>query len=493
MEAIFSEPKGMLADRWVMIKHRGRRGMPQEFPTPSWVHDAVFYQIFPERFANGDTQNDPPDTVPWASPPGPDTFMGGDLKGLLEHLDYLANLGISAIYLNPIFSAQSNHKFDHRDYKQVDPHFGSNQLLKVLVDECHSKGIRVILDISQNHCGRDFFAFADVVQKGAASKYTQWYHIESFPVSGPEKPNYKSWWGIGSLPEFNNENQEVRAYFWDVTRYWMEEVGVDGWRLDVANEVSHEYWCEWRALVKGINPDAYIVGEIWGDGTPWLQGDNFDAVMNYVWRDLVVDFFAERSMTASKFDAGVRGLLARHPASVNLAMFNLIGSHDTARFLTVAQERIERLRLAFLYQMTYVGAPVIYYGDEIGMRGEKDPGCRGAMVWDRGYWNSALQAYVAKLIEIRRGNPSLRSGEYHRVLTHDEHGVYVYRRGRGQEAIYVVLNNSGKDRAVAFCPEQWPDTSEAIDLIKADRFSVTDGMISGEVGAWEGLILRADK
>lgn len=462
--------------------------MSEEFTTPQWVRDAVFYHIFPERFANGDPTNDPPGTVPWASPPEHDTFMGGDIQGVIDRLPYLEELGITALYFNPIFAARSNHKFDHGDYMKVDPHFGTNPLLKEFVQACHQKGIRVILDISHNHSGREFFAFADVVENGDASPYRDWYHFHSFPVAGPEKPNYNAWWGIGTLPEFNHANPEVRAYFWEVTRYWMEEVQIDGWRLDVANEVPHDYWREWRALVKGINPDAYVVGEIWGDGTPWLQGDNFDAVMNYVWRDLVVDFFAEESIPASKFDADIRALLARHPRCVNLAMFNLLGSHDTARFLTVAKDQVECLKLAFLYQMTYVGAPVIYYGDEIGMRGETDPMCRGAMVWDKGYWNIPLWEYVAKLIRIRHHTPALRSAEYHRVLTDDAKGLYVYRRGQGDEAAYVVINNACSPRAVAFCPLEWSDAPAAQDLLTDTSFPVVDGMLAADVPAKKGFI-----
>src|SRR5690606_11557663 len=227
-------------------------------------------------------------------------------------------------------------------------------------------------------------------------------------------------------PEFNHANPEVREYFRQVTRYWMEEVGIDGWRLDVANEVPHDYWAERRALAKGINPDANIVGEIWGDGTPWLQGDNFDAVMNYVWRDHVVHFFAERKIGAERFHGELEALLARHPTSVNLAMFNLLGSHDTPRFLTVAGGNVDRLRLAFAFQMTWVGAPVIYYGDEIGMAGGKDPGCRGAFEWDSSRWNQGLREYVKRLTRIRRDHPSLRSEWVAKAVAIDP-GAYAYR------------------------------------------------------------------
>jgi len=468
----------------------GRTGL-EPFLTPSWVHHTVFYQIFPERFCNGDPGNDPPGTQAWGSPPALDNFMGGDLLGVLQRLDYLEDLGVGAIYLNPVFQARSNHKYDHGDYLKVDPHFGTNQLLKDLVDEAHRRGMRIILDISHNHSGREFFAFADVVEKGEASPYKDWYHFYGFPVSGPEQPNYKGWWGLGTLPEFNHANPEVREYFRQVTRYWMEEVGIDGWRLDVANEVPHDYWAEWRALVKGINPDAYIVGEIWGDGTPWLQGDNFDAVMNYVFRDAAVQFFAERAITASAFDGAITQLLSRHPVQVNLAMFNLLGSHDTPRILTVAQGDTARVKLAMAFQMTYPGAPVIYYGDEIGMTGGKDPGCRGAFPWDPAQWNMELYRWVRQLTRLRRLEPALRSPEYQGVLADDRRGVYAYRRGAGPSALYVVLNNSSHAAEVAVPVAAWPGAAWAVELLAETTHPVAGGEVALALAPGQAAVLKA--
>ena len=463
----------------------------EPFVTPKWVHDSVFYQIFPERFCNGDPANDPPGVVPWGSPPTFDNFMGGDLAGVLQRLDYLEDLGVSAIYFNPIFEARSNHKYDHGDYLKVDPHFGSNQLMRDLTEEMHRRGMRVILDISHNHCGREFFAFADVVEKGEASRYKDWYHIYSFPVRGPEEPNYKGWWGLGTLPEFNHDHPEVVEYFREVTRYWMEEIGIDGWRLDVANEVPHHYWAAWRPLVKSINPEAYIVGEIWGDGTPWLQGDNFDAVMNYVFRDEVVRFFAERKCTATAFDAAITSLLARHPPQVNLAMFNLLGSHDTPRILTVAQGDIARVKLAMAFQMTYVGAPVIYYGDEIGMAGGKDPDCRRAFPWDPAAWNLELYHWVKKLIRLRRSEPALRSAEYQGVLVDDLRGVYAYRRGKGPSSIYVALNNSERPAEVSLPVPEWQERPSAREFIGDNVYPVIDGAVRLSLGPCQVAVLRA--
>lgn len=460
------------------------------FYTPTWVHNAVFYHIFPERFANGNPDNDPPGTVPWGSTPTLDNFMGGDLQGVLDRLGYLTDLGVNAIYFNPIFQARSNHKFDHGDYFKVDPHFGTNELMRRLVKEAHELGIRIILDISHNHSGREFFAFQDVVAHNEHSQYRDWYHFREFPVSEPEKPNYKSWWGIGTLPEFNTDHPDVRRYFKDVTRYWMEEIGIDGWRLDVANEVPHDYWAEWRQFVKSINPEAYLVGEIWGDGTPWLQGDNFDAVMNYVWRDLVHQFLIDRKIGPSHFHEGITALLGRHPECVNLAMFNMLGSHDTPRVLTEASGMIERVRLAFVHQMTYIGAPVIYYGDEIGLEGGKDPDCRRAFPWDPYRWNRDLRDLIKRLISMRKIVPAFRSTEYHAVVTDDQEGVYVYRRGRGSESHFVVLNNSDIERPCAFSiTDGWPADGIAVDLLTHRLHPVRQGKLITVVPRNDALIL----
>ena len=465
----------------------------EDFHTPAWVHDAIFYHIFPERFANGDPGNDPPGSMPWGSTPTVDNFMGGDLQGVMDRIDYLVDLGVTAIYFNPIFKARSNHKFDHGDYMRVDPHFGTNDLMKQLVRKAHSNGIRVILDISQNHSGREFFAFEDVVKHGEASRYRDWYHFEGFPVSGPEEPNYECWWGFGSLPEFNNDHPEVREYFWSVTRYWMEEVGIDGWRLDVANEISHEYWREWRKLVKGINAEAYIVGEIWGDGSPWLKGDNFDAVMNYVWRDLVAQYFAERSIGTEQFAHSIDELLNRHPPSVNKAMFNLLGSHDTARFLTVAGGHRERMKLAIFFQMTYVGAPVLYYGDEIGMQGEKDPGCRGAFPWDERAWDMDMRSWVRRLAKLRHATPALRSNEYESVIADDKRtGVYGYRRGSGQQSLIALVNNSEEHQRLTLSVPEWRDVRGGIvDLITNEPVEMEGGELFTKVTPWQALLLGA--
>ena len=361
----------------------------ESFP-PSWVQDAVFYQIFPERFANGDSSNDPSGVQPWGGKPTGGNFFGGDLKGIVDHLDYLAGLGVTAIYLNPIFEATTNHKYNTTDYLKIDPHFGDEAIFKKMVDGCHARGIKVILDAVFNHTGVQFFAFQDIKKRGARSPYLHWFNVYGLPIGPPEKPNYECWWGHGSLPKLMTLNPDVQQYLFEVTRHWMH-LGVDGWRLDVATDVPRQFWIQWRKVVKSVNPEAYTVGEIWEDGTPWLRGDQFDAVMNYRFRDAALEFFVQGRLSPTQFDS----MLARHredyPAQVNYALQNLLGSHDTERFLTLCKGDTARMKLAVLFQMTYLGAPMVYYGDEIGMEGGRDPDCRRTMAWEDRYRGMCLK------------------------------------------------------------------------------------------------------
>jgi len=244
------------------------------FETPAWVRDAVFYQIFPERFCNGDPANDPPTVEPWGTLPQYRNFMGGDLQGILDKLDYLGDLGISALYLTPIFKSASNHKYDIIDYFAVDEHFGDMGLLRKLVDACHARGIRVILDAVFNHCSNLHPFFLDVKKKGRKSRYWDWFHIKKWPIPDRFAKHkdalewYDCWWGFHTLPKLNYANPKVEKYFLNVAQFWLREARTDGWRLDVPNEVIQSFWPKFRRAVKKVNPEAYIVGEIWEDASP---------------------------------------------------------------------------------------------------------------------------------------------------------------------------------------------------------------------------------
>jgi glycosidase len=423
---------------------------------PAWVKDAIFYQIFPERFANGDTKNDPPNVEPWGGTPKTKNYFGGDLRGIIDHLDYISALGVNCLYLNPIFWSNSNHKYHTKDYLKIDPHFGTEEDFKNLVDACHKRGIRIILDGVFNHTGVDFFAFEDIKKHGKKSKYVKWYNIYSFPVNPPDKPNYECWWNLGDLPKLMTHNPEVRAHLFKVTEHWMK-LGIDGWRLDVPNEIPHPFWVEWRKLVKKINPEAYIVGEIWDDASPWLKGDQFDAVMNYRFRNAAIDFFVHRKTTAAQFDSTLAKVRSDYTFDVNLALQNLVGSHDTERLLTLCKNDKQTMKLVWLFQMTYVGAPMVYYGDEVGMTGGKDPGCRGTMIWDEFKQDHDLLSSMKHLISMRNRFAVLRQGSFERFLVDDELGLYGFARlsADGKSIAVVVLNNGKETRTIDLRSTKW--------------------------------------
>lgn len=442
---------------------------------PTWAKDAVWYQIFPERFANGDSTNDPPGTEPWGGVPKRDNYFGGDLQGIINRLDYLQDLGINAIYLNPILESQTNHKYHTTNYYTIDDNFGTNKTFKTLVDECHRRGMRIIIDGVFNHTGVDFFAFQDIKRNEECSRFLKWYNVHSFPVQPPEKPNYEAWWGLGDLPKLMTNNPEVRNYLFDVTKFWMR-FGIDGWRLDVPNEMSHDFWIEWRKLVKEANPDAYIVGEIWEDASRWLQGDQFDAVMNYLFRNACIGFFARADLKPSQFDSLLNHVRGLYVENVNQAMQNLVGSHDTERYLTLCGGDVSKAKLTALFQMTYVGAPMIYYGDEIGMEGLRDPDCRRTMVWDTTRWNKDLRSHYKKLIKIRRDHRVFREGTFSAVHVDDVANTYGFLRSLGTEQALVVVNNSASQLSFGVVSSKISD-GKWRDLLTGKTYSSVKGRV----------------
>lgn len=410
------------------------------FNTPEWVKDAVFYQIFPERFANGDVSNDPEEVESWGNRPTAFNFFGGDLKGIIQHLDYLIELGIDAIYLTPIFEAPSNHKYDIKDYMKVDPHFGDNDTLKELVSRCHQKGIRVILDAVFNHCGYYFPPFQDVIEKGPKSKYWDWFYIHDYPIKTHPRPNYECFAFEYRMPKLNTQNPAVKEYLLGVAEFWTREFDIDGWRLDVANEVDHAFWREFRRLIKAIKPDAYIVGEVWHDAGPWLQGDQFDGVMNYPFAEAVIDFFCKRTIDAEQFANTLNMWRFRYPDQANQVLLNIVDSHDTPRLLNMCREDKRLFKLAVLFQMTYVGVPCVYYGDEIGMTGGNDPDCRRTMIWDKEKQDKELLEFYKQCIALRKEHKALRRGECSFLYAHDYQ--LIMQRSMEEEEIIVAFNVS---------------------------------------------------
>jgi cyclomaltodextrinase / maltogenic alpha-amylase / neopullulanase len=417
------------------------------FNPPNWVKNTVWYQIFPERFANGNRQNDPEGTLEWGSTdPTPTNFFGGDLEGVINHVSYLKELGINGIYFTPIFKAFSNHKYDTIDYLEIDPSFGDVDTFKRLVKVCHQNGIKIMLDAVFNHSGFYFPQFQDVLEKGEDSRFKDWFHIKEFPLVTEPKPNYETFAFTPFMPKLNTENPEVKEYLLEVGRYWVKEFDIDGWRLDVANEVDHAFWREFRQEVKKIKPDIYILGEIWHDSMPWLRGDQFDAVMNYPFATNILHLFSKKSISSKEFVENMNSVIHMYPHNVNDVAFNLVGSHDTHRILTECSDDVRLVKLIYTIMLTFIGTPCIYYGDEIGITGEQDPGCRKCMEWDETKQNRDLFQHVKKLIQLRYDNPLLANEGKLTFIPSDYHDSCIaYTKSNGTSTFLIVINTKEEE------------------------------------------------
>jgi neopullulanase len=428
--------------------------------TPDWVKQAVFYQIFPDRFARSPriTHSRGIQFKPWGAPPDEQGYQGGDLFGIVDHLDYLAALGITALYLNPIFSAATNHRYNAFDYMEVDPLLGGKPALRDLLDGAHARGIKVVLDGVFNHSGRGFWPFHHIMENGGNSPYLDWFTVNRWPLKAYDhqkgsKPNYENWWGNASLPKLNTKNPGVRDYIMEVARYWLE-FGIDGWRLDVPEEIDDDgFWREFRQVVKTANPEAYIVGEIWHEAKRWLQGDMFDAVMNYQFTSPAISFFgaADLNMTwrhqdvnirpidAVEFARNIDAMYALYDWEINHAQMNMLDSHDMPRLLWLVNENKPAMHLAVLCQMTIPGAPNIYYGDEIGLSAAGDPHCRAAFRWDLPEtWDYEMKDFYTQAIALRRLHPVLSTGNFQFIYAADQ--MVAYRRSLGEQEALVVFN-----------------------------------------------------
>lgn len=457
---------------------------------PYWIQDAIFYQIFPDRFANGTPNNDPPNTAPWGSPPTLWNFMGGDLQGIIQKLDYLLDLGVNALYLNPIFLSPSNHRYNISDYYTIDPKLGSRKDFDALLDTAHQNGMRVILDGVFNHCARGFFAFADILENGEHSPYKDWFHIRNFPVnaySPGDAEDYLGWWNFKSLPKFNTNTQAVRDYIYDVARYWME-AGADGWRLDVPNEIDDDlFWAGFRETVKGVNPDAYILGEIWGVDPRWVDDQHCDGLMHYPIREALIGGLNSQ-INATQFGDAVESLFDVYPRKNVQAMYVPLGSHDTKRIYHKLGGNLDKVKLAFLFQFAYPGAPAIYYGDEVGVDGDRDPDCRRAFPWDAKEWKGDLRPWVQELISLRKKYPAMRRGEYLRLVADDKN--YVFARKLGKEIIIVAMNFSDSPNKMRISLEDLlKDGTEVRSLLNHEKYGVREGHLEINLPAWGGVWL----
>ncbi len=534
---------------------------------PAWAGEAIFYQIFPDRFRNGDPRNDPPreylespiaagddwkisswttdwySRAEWEKGLGDNFYRdgvferryGGDLQGVIDKLDYLADLGINAIYFNPLFASHSLHKYDGNSYHHIDPYFGpdpegdlkliaresadpeswnwtaADKLFLELVKKCHERKMHVIIDGVFNHTGRDFFAFRNIREKQAESPYRSWYVIDSFdnPETKRNEFSYKGWWGHATLPVFaaTSDGQDMhpgpKQYIFEATRRWMQphgtaKDGIDGWRLDVAEERPSKFWADWNALVRKLNPNAYTTAEIWKDAASLVREGGFSASMNYnAFTIPVKGFLIDNNISPSEFVKLLNSRREAFPPPVAAVMQNLMDSHDTDRLASMIvngegtvykkageidfnenndahssetyeirkpNERERQIqRMVVMFQMCYLGAPMIYYGDEAGMWGGHDPDDRMPMVWadmtfepqaidPRGKERSAdennfdvdLFNYYKEVVHLRQNHDALNHGEFRAVKAMDDQHTLVVERRAAKEAI-VSAYNRGDD------------------------------------------------
>ncbi|MDJ0728653.1 MAG: glycoside hydrolase family 13 protein [Crocosphaera sp.] len=433
--------------------------------TPDWVKHAVFYQIYPDAFA----RKVPPHQkwlldVPledWDASPTFQGYKGGNLWGVIDKLDYLQDLGVTALYFTPIFRSASNHRYHTQDYYAIDPLLGEREAFDQLLKTAHDKGFKVVLDGVFNHASRGFFFFNDILENGPNSPWLDWFKIEGWPLSaydGSRPANYVSWIDYRALPQFNHHNPGVREYIMQVGEYWLKQ-GIDGWRLDVPNCVEAPgFWEEFRERVKSINSEAYIVGEIAFDATQWLDGKQFDGVMNYpfgrltagfiigdrVDKDTIPHFYEPyETLDAAGYAKGIEELLARHPWEIQLTQLNLLDSHDMPRFLSIANGDRTSAKLGTLLLFTFPGTPNLFYGDEIGIEGSHDPDARkGFPTEDK--WDQEALAYHKQLIQIRKKYTALRTGDYQTLYAKEQ--VYILARILGEEMLIIAVNN-GKEKA----------------------------------------------
>ena len=482
---------------------------------PDWLADAIWYQVFVSRFRNGESSNDPPGAVEWT----PDWFRlldgeaaplrrrlshrrhGGDLQGVIQAIPYFQSLGVNTLYLNPVFAAQSQHKYDTVDHRHVDDTFGvrgslsrvagetldpatwrfsqSDRVFLDLIGKCHHADIRVVIDGVFNHVGLDFFGWRDVLAKGEKSQFAHWFDVIDW---GPPI-QYNAWDGPnGHLVEFrrdeNGLDPDAEAYIFAVVKRWMDpdgdgdpSDGIDGWRLDVADKPPHAFWREFRRVAKNINPQASIIGEVWPDATAWLRGDQFDAVTNYRFRDPALQLVGRAKPThpPTEFAEAIDKVIADHRWPVSLSMMNLLDSHDTGRAVTVLgmesnveteatmqppdESSLNRFKLAALLQFTMPGAPIIYYGDEIGMYGGNDPQCRAPMWWSERAaapgGDAKLLTYFKSLCRLRQGHVALRRGVFQWVLVDDTARILAFRRQSTGDELMVILNLDDRPHTVS--------------------------------------------
>lgn len=446
----------------------------ERFELPAWAENKVVYQIFPSRFAS---HLDVDPDVWYQAPIGHDADLKGSLRGIINHLDYIKDLGADILYMTPIFHSRSSHKYDTIDYYTIDPSFGSKEDLKELVDKAHGMGMYVILDGVFNHTGIDFFAFRDIREKKEESAYLDWYYIKEFPLvmERGKKPSYKTFSYAGFMPKLNLQNKETADYVIDVARYWIQECDIDGWRLDVADEISHGFWKRFRREIKAVKKDALLVGEIWHFAGDFLEGDEWDSFMNYHFYRSVLDLVANETLTASGFLENLNFMRGNLHCNLQGYAWNMIDSHDTGRFLNSAGLHAKKQRLAAALQLLLPGMPMIYYGDEVSLEGGPDPDCRRGMPWDPDRQNRETLLYYRTLIGVRHSYPAMTKGEATWQEADDELGIILINRLYSNRNFLLVFHTK-------------PGRVWLTDL-KGMRNLITGKVFSGRLESFEAAVL----
>lgn len=446
----------------------------ERFVTPQWANHKIVYQIFPARFA---THRNVLDEIWYQSPITNETNIGGSLPGITARLPYIRELGADVIYLTPIFRSNSIHKYDTIDYYQIDPSFGTEEDLITLVDKAHSLGLRVILDGVFNHSSVDFFAFRDLKEKEEESEYRNWYYPKSFPLTSHDGiPTYTCFGYYGYMPKLNQRNPETAEYFINVALHWLRKAHIDGWRLDVGDEVVHSFWRKLRTAVKAEFPNALIVGEVWHEAPDFLEGGQWDSVMNYPFYRAVMDFAAKGTISASRFLDRLGSLRGNTPAAAYPLLWNIAGSHDTPRLLHNCGEDKGKHRLAAALQLLMPGMPMIYYGDEVGLTGGADPDCRRGMLWGEARQDRQMLQWYKALIRVRHENPAITQGEVVRAIARDEDGIILITRQLEERKVTLVFHR-GEGSVLL------PELSGKTDLLTGQLFR-------GTMEGYSALVLR---
>jgi len=507
-----------------------------DFDTPDWVKNGIIYQIFPDRFCNGNPEINP-DFKEWYyqksnilseasrknlyefvedwndykklnnAPNKHFLFYGGDLEGLRQKIDYLVDLGITIIYFNPLVQSPSNHKYAALDFLKIDPHFGTNEEFRQIMDLLHSKGIRTIVDFAFNHVGIEFFAFQDSLKNGPKSKYYNWFEWKKWPIPNPLPDNfqvldyYQCWWGHSTMPDLNydlSRNHPDENYIkdiekadvnWDivnhiekVVEFWLTDLDIDGFRLDIPNEVPFWFWEIFRKKVKSIKKDAYLVGEIWHNAHEWVNDKYFDAVMNYnYFRDPMYNYFITNELSTQEFMGILKTGLSSFPNQANQVMMNLLDSHDTFRCLETLQNNIQIYKLMIIFQMTYPGTPHIFYGDEIGMRGGYDPDNRRPFNWN--YQTNEnlvdLRKHFKNLIRIRKQHKSLVLGKFREIKS----AIVSFSRKFEGENLFILINKTDSEKEISL-----DSNKKFFDLLSEKEIKTSEGKV--KVQAESGMILK---